>query len=62
MDDQLFLDASDAWVSKTAQLIAGKPLLPSNRCCGLPVATEHSFDFTTDQHEDTYAALLEQSH
>ena len=62
MDDQLFIDASGSWVRKTAQLIASKPLLPPDRRGGLSIATEHSFDFTNDQHEDTYAALLEQSH
>ena len=61
MDDQLFIDASGSWVRKTAQLIASKPLLPPDRCDGLPIAIEHSFDFTNDQHEDTYTALLEQN-
>ena len=59
MDDQLFIDVSGSWVRKTAQLIASKPLLPPDRCGGLPIAIEHSFDFTNDQHEDTYTALLE---
>ena len=61
MDDQLFIDASGSWVRKTAQLIASKPLLPLDRCGGLPIAIEHSFDFTNDQHEDTHTALPEQN-
>ena len=58
MDDQLFIDASGSWVRKTGQLIASKPLLPPDRCGGLPMASEHTFDFTNDQHEDKYTALL----
>ena len=61
MDDQLFIDASGSWVRRTCQLIASKPLLPPDRYGGLPIAIEHSFDFTNDQHEDTYTALLEQN-
>ena len=61
MDDQLFIDVSGSWVRRTAQLIANKPLLPPDRCGGLPNAIEHSFDFTNDQHQDTYTALLEQN-
>ena len=61
MDDQLFIDASGSWVRKTAQLIASAPLLPPDRCSGLPIAIEHSLDFTNDQHEDTYTALLDQN-
>ena len=61
MDDQLFIDASGSWVRRTAQLISSKPLLPSDGYDGLPIAIEHSFDFTNDQHEDTYTTLLEQS-
>ena len=61
MDDQLFIDASGSWVRRAAQLIANKPLLPPDRGGGLPIAIEHSFDFTNDQHEDTYTTLLEQS-
>ena len=61
MDDQLFIDASGSWVRRTAQLIASKPLLPPDRCGGLPMASEHTFDFTNDQHEDTYTTLLEQN-
>ena len=59
MDDQLFIDASGAWVRKTAQLIANKPLLPPEHFGGLPIVTEHSFDFTNDQHQDTYTTLPE---
>ena len=62
MDKQLCIEASGSSVRKTAQLIAGKPLLPPDRCCGLSIATEHSFDFTNDQDEDTYTALPEQNH
>ena len=61
MDDQLFIDASGSWVRKTAQLIASKPLLPPELCGGLPIAIEHSSQFTNDQHEDTYMALLDQN-
>ena len=61
MDDQLFIDASGSWVRRTAQLISSKPLLPSDGYDGLPIAIEHSFDFTNDQHEDAYTTLLEQN-
>ena len=61
MDDQLFIDASGSWVRRTAQLIASKPLLSPDSCGGLPIAIEHSFDFTNDQHEDRYTTLLEQN-
>ena len=60
MDDELFIDASGSWVRRTAQLIASKPLLPPDRCSGLPIAIEHSLDFTNAQHEDIYTTLPEQ--
>ena len=61
MYDQLFIDASGSWVRRAAQLIANKPLLPPDRGGGLPIAIEHSFDFTNDQHGDTYTTLVEQN-
>ena len=61
MDDQLFIDASGSWVRKAAQLIANEPLLPPDRFGGLPIAIEHSVDFTNDQHEDTYTASVKQN-
>ena len=59
MDDQLVLDSSGAWVRKTAQLIAEKPLLPPEHFGGLPCAASQSSDFTYNQHEDTYTVLLD---
>ena len=59
MDDQLVIDSSGAWVRKTAQLIAEKPLLPPGHSGALPCATDYSLDFTIDQDEDTYTALLD---
>ncbi len=59
MDDQLVIDSSGAWVRKTAQLIAEKPLLPPERFGGLPGAADHSLDFSNHQHEDTYTVLLD---
>ena len=52
MDDQLVIDSSGAWVRKTAQLIAEKPLLPPKHFGGLPCAVDQSFDLTYTQHED----------
>ena len=59
MDDQLVIDSSGAWVRKTAQLIAEKPLLPPKHFGGLPCATDQSSDFTYNQHEDAYTVLLD---
>ena len=53
MDDQLLIDSSGAWVRKTAQLIAEKPLLPQEYFGGTPCATDHSLDSTNKQYEDT---------
>ena len=59
MDDQLVIDSSGAWVRKTTQLIAEKPLLPPEHCGGLACAADQSSDFTNNQHEDTYIVLLD---
>ena len=59
MDDQLVIDSSGAWVRKTAQLIAERPLLPSEHFGGLNCAVDQSSDFTNNQHEDTYIVLLD---
>ena len=59
MDDQLVIDSSGAWVRKTAQLIAEKPLLPPKHFGGLPRAADHSSDSTNHQYEDTYTVLLD---
>jgi hypothetical protein len=48
MDDQLVIDSSGAWVRKTAQLIAEKPLLPPEHFGGLPCAADQS-SLPTDQ-------------
>ena len=59
MDDQLVIDSSGAWVRKTAQLIAEKPLLPPGHFGGPPFAADQSSDFTSNQHEDTYTVLVD---
>jgi len=59
MDDQLIIDSSGAWVRKTAQLIAEKPLLPPEHFGGLPCAASQSSDFTNNQQEDEYTVLLD---
>jgi hypothetical protein len=59
MDDKLIIDSSGAWVRKTAQLIAEKPLLPPEHFGGPPCATDYSLDLTIDQHEGTYTVLLD---
>ena len=59
MDDQLVIDSSGAWVRKTAQLIAEKPLLPPKYFGGLPGAADHSLNSMNNQHEDTYTVLLD---
>ena len=59
MDDQLVIDSSGAWVRKTAQLIAEKPLLPPEHFGGLPCAADHSLDFSNHQHEEKFTVLLD---
>ena len=59
MDDKLVIDSSGAWVRKTAQLIAGKPLLPREHFGGVPCVADHSFDSPSDQSEDIYTVLLD---
>ena len=59
MDDQLIIDASGAWVRKTAQLIAQKPLLPLEHFGGLPCTPDDSLDLTNDHYEDTFTVLLD---
>ena len=59
MDDKLVIDSSGAWVRKTAQLIAEKPLLPPEHFGSLPCAANHSLDFSNHQFEDTYTVLLD---
>ena len=54
MDDQLVIDSSGAWVRKTAQRIAGKPLLPPEHFGRLPCTADLSSDFTNNQHKDNY--------
>ena len=59
MDDQLVIDSSGAWVRKTAQLIAEKPLL-TQECFGDPLcAADYSLNSTNNQHEDNYTVLLD---
>ena len=57
MDDQLVLESSGAWVRKTAQLIAEKPLLMLERFSGLPYTADQSSDLMGNQHEDTHTVL-----
>jgi hypothetical protein len=59
MHDQLVIDSSGAWVRKTAQLIAEKPLLPPEHFGGLPCAADQSSDFTNEHYQDTYTLLLD---
>ena len=59
MDDKLVIDSSGAWVRKTAQLIAEKPLLPPERFGGVPCAADQSLDPTNHQYEDTCTVLPE---
>ena len=59
MDDQLVIDSSGAWVRKTAQLIAEKPLLPPEHFGSLPCAVDHSLNSINNQYEDTYTVLLD---
>ena len=53
------IDSSGAWVRKTAQLIAEKPLLPPEHFGGLPCVADQLSDFTSYQHEDTYTVMLD---
>ena len=59
MDDQLVIDSSGAWVRKTAQLIAEKPLLPPEHIGGLPRAADQHSDFANNQREGTFTILLD---
>ena len=59
MDDKLVIDSSGAWVRKTTQLIAEKPLLPPEHFGSLPRAASQSSDFTYNQQEDAYTVLLD---
>ena len=59
MDDYLVIDSSGAWIRKTAQLIAEKPLLPSEHCSVISFATDRPFDSKSDQNGDTCTVLLE---
>ena len=59
MDDKLVIDSSGAWVRKTAQVIAEKPLLPPEHFGGLNCVANRSLDFTGNQNEDTYTVLLD---
>ena len=59
MGDQLVIDSSGAWVRKTAQLIAEKPLLPPEHFGGLPCAADQSSDYTSNQHEDVCTIMLD---
>ena len=59
MDDQLVIDSSGAWVRKSAQLIAEKPLFPPKHFGGLPSAFDHSLNSTNHQDENTYTVLLD---
>ena len=59
MDDKLVIDSSGAWVRRTVQLIAEKPLLPPEHFGGLTCAADHSFDSTSGQNEDICTVLLD---
>ena len=51
MDDQIIIDSSGAWVRKTAQLIAEKPLLPPEHFGGQPCAAENPPSDANDKNE-----------
>ena len=51
MDEQLVIDSSGAWVRKTAQLIAEKPLLPPEYFGGLPCAVDNPPNDTNDKND-----------
>ncbi len=59
MDERLVIDASGAWVRKTTQLIAEKPLLPPKHSYGLPCAADYSLDYTNNQNKDIDIVLLD---
>ena len=59
MDDRLVIDASGAWVRKTTQLIAEKPLLPPENFYGLPCAADYSLDYINNQNKDIDIVLLD---
>ena len=59
MDDQLIIDSSGAWVRKTAQLLAEKPLLPPEHFGDPPCSADHSFHSTSDQRKDIHTVLLD---
>ena len=53
MDDQLVIDSSGAWVRKTAELIAEKPLLPLKHLGDLPYAEKFlsvDINYTSKDH------------
>ena len=49
MDEQLVIDSSGAWVRKTAQLIAEKPLLSSEYFGLMSCNVDHTPDDTNDK-------------
>ena len=51
MDEQLVIDSSGAWVRKTAQLIAEKPLLPPEYFGDLRCAVENPPSDANDKNE-----------
>ena len=59
MDDQLVIDSSGAWVRKTTQLMAEKPLLSPENSGGSSSVVENSIDFISDQLENTCIVLLD---
>ena len=57
MDEQLVIDSSGAWVRKTAHLIAEKPLLSLENFGGSPGVGDQSYDYKSNQYEDSYTVL-----
>ena len=53
MDEQLVIDSSGAWVRKTAQLIAEKPL-PLENFGGSPCAANQSYDYRSIHYDESY--------
>ncbi len=49
MDEQLVIDSSGAWVRKTAQVIAEKPLLSSEYFGLMSCNADHTPDDTNDK-------------
>ena len=49
MDEQLVIDSSGAWVRKTAQVIAEKPLLSSGYFGLMSCNVDHTPDDTNDK-------------